>query len=382
MATHRYISTTFWDDAWIQGLDPEEKFIYLYLMTNPLTSISGVYKITDRRISFDTGHDEGKIRSVLEKFGKARKAIRMGEYIVLPSWPKHQSWETMPKIRQGIISDLNKLGDDELRLVYASGYKFPMGDLLKKRNIEASHETNGDTVSIPYTDDTHSLSETMDSLSEDTHRDPINSFYSDSNLNLEFIGNSNAASENSPVDNLGKKRPPPKELYIFIKDSVKAHGFYIDEPVAKKIAKSIPDPAWFTADHSIIDLVAEKINDIYSDKPKEERKKLFVSALTKWENIQDEYPDWLNKKIEADKNRALERLRNTPPPLCPKCQADMGGKRACPNCKGMVLFDDDKRAWVYEEPVDFSSFGDIFRQQKKEKANSETAPPSDEDIEF
>jgi len=382
MATHRYISTTFWDDAWIQGLDPEEKFIYLYLMTNPLTSISGVYKITDRRISFDTGHTEEKIKAVLEKFGKARKAIRMGEYVVLPSWPKHQSWETMPKIKQGIMNDLNMLKDDELMIVYSSGYKFPMGDLLKKRKIEVNNDTKKDTVSMPYVVN-DSLSEPIHSLSEDTHRDPINSFDSNSlNINLEFIGNSNATSENDVVDNLGKKRPPPKELYIIIKESVKTHGFYIDEPVAKKIASSIPDPSWFTADHSIIDLVAEKINDIYSGKPKEERKKLFVSALTKWENIQDEYPDWLSKKIQADKNRALEKLRDTPPPLCPKCQTDMGGKKVCPNCKGMVIFNDDILDWQYEEPVDFGSLNKAFRQQMKERANSETSPLHYEDIEF
>ena len=379
MATHRYISTTFWDDAWVQGLDPEEKFIYLYLMTNPLTSISGVYKITDRRISFDTGHTEEKIRSVLEKFGEARKAIRMGEYVILPSWPKHQSWETMPNIKNGIINGLNLLSDDELRQVYASGYKFPMGDLLKARKIEVNNETTGDSLSeTPHRDPV-----SIDRHPETPHRDPTIQFNSNSNLlNLEFIGNSNATAENPDVDNLGKKRPPPKELYIFIKETVKAHGFYIDEPVAKKIAKSIPDPAWFTAEHSIIDLVAEKINDIYADKPKEERKKLFVSALTKWENIQDEYPDWLNKKIEADKDRALEKLRNTPPPICPHCQTDMGGAERCPNCKGIVLFDDEKMVWQYEKPVDIGSLSEAIKQQAREKYNQATAPPNDEDIEF
>jgi len=380
MATHRYISTTFWDDAWIQGLEPDEKFIYLYLMTNPLTSISGVYKITDRRISFDTGHDEDKIKTVLERFGAERKAIRMGEYIILPSWPKHQSWETMPKIKQGIINDLDQLRDEELLLVYTTGYKFPMQDLLKKRKLKYTNETNEDTVSLSSKGN-DSLSEPIHSLSETTYRDPIIQLNSNSNLlNLEFIGNSIDLPENPDVDNLGKKRPPPKELYIIIKEKVKSHGFYIDDPVAKKIAASIPDPAWFTAGHSIIDLVAEKITAIYSGKPKEERKKLFVSALTKWENIQDEFPDWQNKQIQADAERAMEILRNNPPPLCPHCGTDMGGKRSCSNCKGIVIFSEEEKVWKYEELIEFPAFTD-YMQQISGKNNNSTSPP-EEDIEF
>ena len=380
MATHRYISTTFWDDAWIQGLDPEEKFIYLYLMTNPLTGISGVYKITDRRISFDTGHTEDKIKSTLDKFGTARKAIRMGEYIVLPSWPKHQNWETMPKIKQGILNELNQLSDEQLRFVYGFGYKFPMQDLLQKRKIEVTNET----LSIPYADTTDSLSIDYDSLPEDTHRDPTIKFNSDSNLlNLNFIGNSNATSETPDVDNLGKtQRPPPKDLFLIIKEKVKSHGFYIDEPVAKKIAGSIQDSAWFTSEYSIIDLAAEKINEIYSDKPKEERKKLFVSALTKWGNIQDEYPDWLKKKLKAAEARALEKLRNTPPKLCPKCQTDLNGKSLCPNCKGFILWSEEEKAWKYDPPVEFGSLREEMRKKKQEKISNETTPPVVDSIDF
>jgi len=46
MSTQRYISTSFWDDPWITSLDPSEKLLYLYLMTNTSTNISGVYKLS------------------------------------------------------------------------------------------------------------------------------------------------------------------------------------------------------------------------------------------------------------------------------------------------------------------------------------------------
>jgi hypothetical protein len=134
MATQRYISTSFWDDEWIQTLDPSEKLLYLYLMTNPLTNIAGVYKITDRRISFDTGFNLDTITHIFRKFEKAGKVYRKGEYVALPSWPKHQQWEKRSKIKDGIVAILKTLPPELLDYMVHIGYKYPI-----------------DTLSIPYT---------------------------------------------------------------------------------------------------------------------------------------------------------------------------------------------------------------------------------------
>jgi hypothetical protein len=134
MGTQRYISTSFYDDRWIQSLDPTEKFIYLYLLTNPLTNIAGVYKIEDRRISFDTGYTTEVVGFVLEKFQKSGKAYRRDEYIVIPSWPKHQKWEGKSKIRAGIEAILKKLPAELLDFLKKIPYAYPI-----------------DTLSISYT---------------------------------------------------------------------------------------------------------------------------------------------------------------------------------------------------------------------------------------
>jgi len=134
MATQRYVSTSFWDDEWIQTLDPSEKLLYLYLMTNPLTNIAGVYKITERRISFDTGFNLDTIRHIFAKFEKVGKAYRKDEYVVLPSWPKHQKWEKSAKVNEGIVRILQELEPEIIEFLIKIGYKYPI-----------------DTLSIPYT---------------------------------------------------------------------------------------------------------------------------------------------------------------------------------------------------------------------------------------
>jgi len=124
MSTQRYISTSFWDDSWISEIDPSEKLVYLYLMTNPLTNIAGVYKTTIRRMCFDTGFSVEVIKTILNRFEIAKKAFFKNDRIILPSWPKHQKWESRAKIKDGIISILQDLSDENLNFLVSVNYRF------------------------------------------------------------------------------------------------------------------------------------------------------------------------------------------------------------------------------------------------------------------
>lgn len=127
MSTQRYISTSFWDDKWIRSLDPSERYLYMYLLTNTLTTISGIYRITVDRMAYDTGYDERTLAPMLDRFMKAKKAHHFdGEYMILPSWPKHQKWETKSKIRDGIVSCLQDLPKQVVDAAFDDGYLFDL----------------------------------------------------------------------------------------------------------------------------------------------------------------------------------------------------------------------------------------------------------------
>jgi 5-methylcytosine-specific restriction endonuclease McrA len=126
MATRRYLSTSFWDDQWIQNLSPQGKLLYLYLLTNPLTNISGVYKISLKRICFDIGFDMNTVKQYLQLFENEQKAFCIGEYIAIPAWPKHQSWKEKVRIRDGILSELQELPEDVLASLEVIGYQFDL----------------------------------------------------------------------------------------------------------------------------------------------------------------------------------------------------------------------------------------------------------------
>lgn len=127
MSTQRYISTSFWDDEFIHRLDPSEKLLYMYFLTNPLTNIAGVYKLSEDRISYDTGFNINTIKHIMDKFEKSGKAYRNREYIALPSWPKHQKWQTKESIKAGILSILNDLEYETIKWLIEIKYKFDMG---------------------------------------------------------------------------------------------------------------------------------------------------------------------------------------------------------------------------------------------------------------
>lgn len=125
MSVQRFISTGFWEDRWVRTLDPSEKYLYLYLLTNPLTTIAGIYKITLDRMAFDTGYDERTLLPMLDRFARAGKAYFKGnEWVILPAWPAHQKWESRKNIRSGIEAILSDLSAEMLSFLVEVGYRF------------------------------------------------------------------------------------------------------------------------------------------------------------------------------------------------------------------------------------------------------------------
>ena len=108
MSTQRYIDTSFWDDTWIQELDPSEKLLYIYLLTNPVTNIAGIMELTIKRICFDTGFNSDTVSHILKKFEAAGKVYQYKSYLIIRNFPKHQQLENY-KILKGVVNILSKL---------------------------------------------------------------------------------------------------------------------------------------------------------------------------------------------------------------------------------------------------------------------------------
>lgn len=140
MAKTRMVNTRFWDDSYIDSLSPEEKLVFLYILTNPLTTIAGVYELSEKRASFDTGIGEGKIKRILMRFEADGKLIREGTWIGIVNFIKYQSLN--PKVCKGILIELQNAPQrliDRLTIDY--------GRLLKGNDRLSYSNTNINTNS-------------------------------------------------------------------------------------------------------------------------------------------------------------------------------------------------------------------------------------------
>lgn len=116
MATYRQVYTTFWQDEFVLNLMPEEKYFYLYLITNSKTSICGIYEISKKIMQVETGFDEEKIEKFIKKFEKTYKKIKYSEKtneICIINWIKYNSSRS-PKYKVGFDKALRDIKNKKL----------------------------------------------------------------------------------------------------------------------------------------------------------------------------------------------------------------------------------------------------------------------------
>ncbi len=67
MAKFRMVYTEFWEDPKVtEEMTPEDKYFYLYLLTNQNTKQIGVYTITRKKMAFYLGYSIESVNSLIE----------------------------------------------------------------------------------------------------------------------------------------------------------------------------------------------------------------------------------------------------------------------------------------------------------------------------
>jgi len=73
MAIYRPIQISYWQDKFVLNLTPEEKFFYIYLMTNSKTTQCGIYELPTQIIILETGYNNETVKKLLDKFIEYKK---------------------------------------------------------------------------------------------------------------------------------------------------------------------------------------------------------------------------------------------------------------------------------------------------------------------
>lgn len=118
MAKRRIVNTKFWSDCYIANLDPSEKLLFLYFLTNPYTNISGAYEISIKQIALDTGFDKEMVEKIIKRFEEDDKIQYLHGYIIVKNFLKHQEYN--PKVLKGVENEAQNLPNDIKNIVYDS----------------------------------------------------------------------------------------------------------------------------------------------------------------------------------------------------------------------------------------------------------------------
>ena len=155
MAKYRAIQVDFWEDGFVLDLTPEEKYFYLYLLSNSRTTQCGCYELPYKVVEMQTGYNRETVQKLLKRFEDYGKTSYNEETkeILIKNWHKH-NFSKSPKVKNCILKEIEKIKSKD--------YK----DYLYRVCIEYGYPI--DTVSIDYKNSNNSLDKDLDSLSIDS----------------------------------------------------------------------------------------------------------------------------------------------------------------------------------------------------------------------
>lgn len=131
MAKQRYIQDSFWTDPYVEKLDPSEKLLFLYYLTNPLCNIAGIYEIRNNRVAYETGFDKEMVEKIKNRFLEDGKVLVFKDWICMVNFIKNQT--TNPSVEAGIKRIILSLPEEVQKTFFED---FNGGVKIKKRSVE------------------------------------------------------------------------------------------------------------------------------------------------------------------------------------------------------------------------------------------------------
>ena len=185
MAVYRNVHLSFWTDNKVEDdFTPEDKYFYLYLMTNPQTNLCGCYEVSFSQMTRQTGYNKETIMRLIDRFENVYKVIRYNEStkeILLLNWHKY-NWSKSEKTLKGVESVANHIKCDAFK-------KYVFGVV------------NGIRTDTPYIPHTYPI-QASDTVTDINNIDITNN-YINSNSNINITNDKSYSFDNhSNIENL------------------------------------------------------------------------------------------------------------------------------------------------------------------------------------
>lgn len=166
MALYRNIHLSFWQDTKVtDDFTPEDRYFYLYLLTNPHTNLCGCYEISVKQMANEMGYDVKKVNKLIERFSSFHNLIRYsqtGRELLIFHWSKY-NWTSSEKFRKPLLQEIHNVKTDSfreylLKLFDGENVKYGIDTVSGKEiygintNCMDTTDTVTDTVTVTDTD--------------------------------------------------------------------------------------------------------------------------------------------------------------------------------------------------------------------------------------
>lgn len=155
-ATYRKIFPSFWTDSKVdEEFTPEDKYFYLYLLTNPHTNICGCYEIGFKQMARDTGYNEETVRHLVNRMEALHKVIRYDRTtreVLLLNWAKY-NWSSSEDLKTGVRKVTTFIKSESFRQYVLSLLDGEMPNIDPLETVPTpSSDPRGTSVSVSVSD--------------------------------------------------------------------------------------------------------------------------------------------------------------------------------------------------------------------------------------
>ena len=165
MAIYRNVQLSFWTDNKVEDdFTPEDKYFYLYLLTNPQTNICGCYEVSYSQLTNQTGYNKDSVIRLLDRFENVHGIIKFDKKtkeILILNWYKY-NWSKSEKTLVGVENVTKHIKSKEFQK-----YIYSVVENIRKGSVE-----NGHICPMQASDsDTDSVSDTVNNNIKDIEKE-------------------------------------------------------------------------------------------------------------------------------------------------------------------------------------------------------------------
>ena len=178
MALYRNIHLSFWQDTKVtDDFTPEDRYFYLYLLTNPHTNLCGCYEISIKQMANEMGYDVKKVIKLIERFSSIHNLIRYsktGRELLIFHWSKY-NWTSSEKFRKPLLQEIQNVKTEGfreylLKLFNGENAKYGIDTVSRKEKYRIDTDCMDTTDTVT---DTDTITDTVSDSEADTDKSKL-----------------------------------------------------------------------------------------------------------------------------------------------------------------------------------------------------------------